>query len=76
MIVRKGYYVFREGIIGQKPKKRHDTPDEALLEAERLARSQPCAKFLVLEVLGGVHFTEEFGLRVVDATDPDEEVAA
>lgn len=66
MEVSKCYMVYKDGRHGRKPRYKHSDAAKALLEAERLTRE--CGdKFLVVEVIGAVMFSEAKGLQIVSA---------
>ena len=68
MEVHKCYMVFRDGKHGKKPKYKHADIAKAFEEAERLTR-ETGDKFIIVEVIGAVMFTESKGLQIVEATN-------
>lgn len=66
MEVKKCWMVYRDGKHGCKPRRKHEDLASAMAEADRLARTVP-GKYLVVEVIGAVHFCEEHGMRMAQA---------
>lgn len=67
MRTEKKWMVYKDGLHGRKPTKKHDTIGDAFQEAERLSKVLPESKILIVEVIGSVHYSEELGFRMSQA---------